>query len=63
MFTNVLPENVFSAHNVEDIIYVTRVLNSQNIAQKITKILHLEKNQPNMILWEKYIGLIESVKS
>ncbi len=61
-FTNVKQESVFSAHNVEDILFVPELLEKQGLAESVMKKLNLVGKQDRSDRWDSLLARIRSIK-
>jgi CTP synthase len=52
LFTNVMPDEVFSSHDVEHLYEVPLILEEQGLGRAIERRLELEKVQPNLWFWQ-----------
>lgn len=61
-FCNIHPEDVISNPDVESPYEIPLILAQQNVHDRIFDKLHLDKHEPNLLEWKKFIDLVKAPK-
>lgn len=61
-FTNVKKNSVFSAHNVEDILFVPELLEKQGIASRLMEKFSLVEKQQRSDMWDGLLNVVREIK-